>query len=554
MKGLFRKKEGAMGKNVFLLTVSLTLSVSLPGAGATWHVSQSVESSGDGASWETALKTIQEGIDASSDGDTVIVAEGTYFENIRFHGKNITLRSTDPLDPAAVAATIIDGNQSDSVVTFEGTETESCLLSGFTVRNGRDSYGGGIRGGYWSLHTRASIEKNVIAGNTAESAGGGIAHCNGTIRDNTVTNNTATLGGGLVDCAGVIVGNRITYNTALSGGPYSHRGGGGLARCAGLIEGNTISRNDASVGGGLYHCDHVIRNNIVAENSATGGGGGLADCDGPIEKNTISSNVGGGLSECDGVVQDNLILGNGSSKSEGGGLARCDGTIRNNVIAGNAPGLQFCHGTIQNNTIVGNRQQFGSDGSALLACTGAITDCIIWGNEDVQIPHSSEPTYSCIEGWAGGGEGNISLDPLFADPDGPDDDPETYEDNDYRLSPDSPCIDAGYNSPYNLPRFDLDGNLRIAFGGKSLTVDMGAYEFNSKPFAVSQISLDNNSLVITWHSQPGDLYSVWWTDNPRLYTWSQAPGSPVPSQGGTTSFTPTLPPSASVGIYRIQMR
>ncbi|GAI61123.1 unnamed protein product, partial [marine sediment metagenome] len=37
----------------------------------------------------------------------------TYYENINFLGKAITVRSTDPNDPNVVAATIIDGNQPD---------------------------------------------------------------------------------------------------------------------------------------------------------------------------------------------------------------------------------------------------------------------------------------------------------------------------------------------------------------------------------------------------------------------------------------------------------
>jgi len=305
-------------------------------------------------------------------------------------------------------------------------------------------------------------------------------------------------------------------------------------------------------GGGLADCDGLIQNNDVADNYAEYGGG-LFDCDGTIEKNAITSNAGGGLSECDGVVKNNLILGNGASKTEGGGLARCDGTIRNNVIAGNAPGLQFCCGTVRNNTIVGNRRQFGYDGSALLACTGAITDCIIWGNEDVQIQHSNEPVYSCIEGWAGGGQGNISLDPLFADADGPDDDLETYEDNDYRLSPDSPCIDAGYNSLYDLPRLDLDGNLRIAFGGKSLTVDMGAYEYSSKPFAVTEfVVVSDTALSLRWNSQPNDTYVLWFCTDPTFQTWAR--GTSIPSDGATTAFTVVnIAPFPSYQLFRIEM-
>ena len=88
--------------------------------------------------------TIQEAIDAARNGDAVIVHPGLYYENIRFNGKNIALRSLDPDDEETVASTLIDGQQRDSVVTFAGTEGETCLLSGFTITNGQGVNGGGI--------------------------------------------------------------------------------------------------------------------------------------------------------------------------------------------------------------------------------------------------------------------------------------------------------------------------------------------------------------------------------------------------------------------------
>lgn len=101
---------------------------------ATWYVDASVVSSGDGTSWDTAFKTIQEGIDAASHGDEVIAAPGTYSGNVRFKAKNITLTSTDPLDPNVVGRTTIRGG--GPVVAFYGTEDQSCTLSGFTITGG----------------------------------------------------------------------------------------------------------------------------------------------------------------------------------------------------------------------------------------------------------------------------------------------------------------------------------------------------------------------------------------------------------------------------------
>jgi len=131
--------------------------------------------------------SIQAAIDDSNDGDVVIVAEGRYVENINFNGKNITLRSTDPNDPDVVAATIIDGYQNGSVVTFDNGEDDNCVLSGFTITNGNAQFGGGI---YCSLTPYGpphgpppvpdhispgpTITNCVISDNSAFIAGGGM--------------------------------------------------------------------------------------------------------------------------------------------------------------------------------------------------------------------------------------------------------------------------------------------------------------------------------------------------------------------------------------------
>jgi pectin methylesterase-like acyl-CoA thioesterase len=153
--------------SAFLLT-SITLSLQ----GAQWYIDAAVPGSGNGQSPDAAFKTIQEGIDAASPGDTVIVAEGTYVEKIEFKGKNIILRTSDPADRTVVENTIIDGNKGGAVVTFAGTEDETCVLSGFTIQNGEAGEGAGICGGTAEQHTLATIENNVVADNAAQFGGG----------------------------------------------------------------------------------------------------------------------------------------------------------------------------------------------------------------------------------------------------------------------------------------------------------------------------------------------------------------------------------------------
>jgi parallel beta-helix repeat protein len=92
------------------------------------------------------FSTIQGGIDASIDGDTVLVQPGTYYENINFNGHNIVLGSLflTTAETSYITQTVIDGNQNGSVVIFENGESVLATLSGFTLTNGLSNDGAGI--------------------------------------------------------------------------------------------------------------------------------------------------------------------------------------------------------------------------------------------------------------------------------------------------------------------------------------------------------------------------------------------------------------------------
>ncbi len=528
-------------------------------AGKTWYVDGSVSQSGDGTSWSEAFKTIQEGIEASAHRDTVIVGPGTYPENIHFKGRNITLRSFDPLDSAVVNGTIIDGRAFNSVVTFQGEEDETCVLSGFTIRNGKSNYGGGILGN----HARPTIRHNIISDNLADG-GGGLAFCHGLVENNTIRNNQATSafpaligGGALYDCDGEVRNNIIATNSAASFG-------GALTYCAGPIVDNSVAQNSAVDGGGLYVCGGLIENNTISGNLASRDGGGLAHCSGLVQKNTISENSaawGGGLAHCYGTVQNNTIHGNAATTA-GGGLRSCDGLVRDNLIVGNTctsytqggGGLADCVGTIENNTIVVN--SVTGQGGGLYNCYTTVVNCIIWGNKASgrgQISSQGGTTvliHCAIEGgWAGTGEGNLPADPQFVDPVGRDMNPDTYEDNDYHLKATSPCVDTGRNQDWMWGAVDLEGSNRIFFAGKSKTVDMGAYEYGSFRFTIVNVErTPSDQLRLTWTSRPGDTYDIFSTSGLPSQFWLH--GGSVASQGTVTTWTSgsTTPSS---GIFRV---
>jgi parallel beta-helix repeat protein len=202
--------------------------------------------------------TIQEAIDSAASGETIIVCPGTYYENIEFSGsttfgpKNITVRSTDPSDPAIVAATIIDGGGIDSVVKFS---YDNSTLEGFTIQNGDAYYGGGINlyDYYNPSITTPTITGNIITGNRGTYGGGIFMYGSApTITGNEITGNTAAYQGGGIhvtdNSSPAITGNTITDNIS---------GGWGAGICviwsSPAITGNTITDNTGvGYGGGVY--------------------------------------------------------------------------------------------------------------------------------------------------------------------------------------------------------------------------------------------------------------------------------------------------------------
>jgi hypothetical protein len=111
--------------------------------------------------------TIQAAFDSADDGDMILVADGTYVENINFNGKNITVVSTDGPE-----ATVIDGDQNGSVVTLSNGEDETAVLTGFTIQNGSAQYGAGVVSQYSGPTLSDLIVQNNVAADNGYSGGG----------------------------------------------------------------------------------------------------------------------------------------------------------------------------------------------------------------------------------------------------------------------------------------------------------------------------------------------------------------------------------------------
>ena len=178
--------------------------------------------------------TIQEGIIAATDADTVLVYPGIYFENIDFIGKDITVASflLTTGEESFIDSTIIDGNHQGSVVTFENDETNDAVLMGFTLQNGSGydvSQYTNLGGGIFINFSSPSIKYLNITNNHA-GAGGGI-HFSSTdayIEKVTIKENHA-----FVNCGGIFIGrlppnptnSDITFSTTNKCNVYNNSAG-----------------------------------------------------------------------------------------------------------------------------------------------------------------------------------------------------------------------------------------------------------------------------------------------------------------------------------------
>ena len=431
--------------------------------------------------WSTAAVTIQDAIDASSDYDQILVTNGIYETGGRVVYGSLTNRVavTKPVTVQSVngpEVTVIQGEPLDSE---DGVSarcvylTNNATLSGFTLTNGAtsdvgdwdfDDNGGGV----WCEDFSAVVTNCVITGNSACANGGGVR--GGTLIGCTLTGNSASFSGGGTESA-TLNHCTLSANTAYYGGGADNSA---LNDC-------TLNANSAYYNGGGA-ASSTLNNCTLTGNSAEHGYGGGAE--------------GGILNNC-------VLAGNSAENDYGGGGGTYLSMLNNCTLTGNSAyyyGGGAFYGTLNNCTLTGNSAEYGHGGGAyyctLNNCTlsensayyggggayqGTLNNCIVYYNTAQSGDDYLGGTlnYCCSTPLPSEGDGNITDEPLFINPDG----------GDYHLQSNSPCINSG-NNAYAPSGPDLDGNPRVAGG----TVDIGAYEFASPTSVISYAWLQQYDL------------------------------------------------------------
>ncbi len=224
--------------------------------------------------------TIQAAIEAANNGDIVLVSEDTYYENINFNGKAITVASYFIMDGDTnhINNTIIDGSQpnnpdSGSVVYFTAGEDTNSILLGFTIKGGTG--------------TLIDNTMKIGGGVLLYRSGGRILHCR--ITQNIIESPLLVIGGGI--CSYSDVGPNVVIISSCLIDSNRARGTGGLVLGGGMyigskaiIDYNVIRGNESyyegsnlygSGGGGIYagalitNFDVTISNNQIIGNMTT---------------------------------------------------------------------------------------------------------------------------------------------------------------------------------------------------------------------------------------------------------------------------------------------
>jgi hypothetical protein len=443
-------------------------------------------------------QTIQAAINAATNGDVVLVAENTYYENINFRGKAITVASLFLIDDSTkhISNTIINGSQpshpdSGSVVIFSSGEDTTSVLYGFTITGGTGSSLGpvAIGGGGVNCHNSGAkilhniIENNHVSSSTEVTNGGGIAGGPinsdswiiveyNTIRNNSVTNtvsNGGAVGGGISIYCNARVNNNIvefnkaqaTLGTAWGGGILFGASENRLRYCIN----NKIWYNkalsptgtyiDGGVGGGLVIAGspraeirlNDIRYNEVEGNVSLGikswGAGVLIQnqtSETIFSQNYVAFNKAINNSPCNGA---GISIWNPEMPFTGGPM------VINNIITNNTGGTHgggvFTGGFVSNSAILINNticNNVATNGGAIYVGYNSsnpshpkIINSILWNNGTSIYVNTNSTVTVRYSDVEGGYTGEGNIN---FNP--------SFSDTLFNLADSSPCIGAGIDS------------------------------------------------------------------------------------------------------------
>ena len=356
--------------------------------------------------------TIQDAINASVDGDVVIVAPGTYTgdgnRDIDFLGKAITVKSVDPNDPNIVASTIINCQGTEfnqhRAFYFHTGESVKSVLTGFTIKNGNARCGGGI----YCIESSPTIAACTFSDNMAlqyeyvysltfpEYGSLGI-DSNSDIRIMCPPPIPQRRGNGAgiccVDSNTIVVNCKFLNNYAYEhgGGMYSMGGNPALINCL-------FSDNFAGGGGGMANLQGSspsLKNCKFLANSAETGGGGmrnadnsnptLKDCE--FRENTAGWSGGLGNYKSNPVLTNCTFIGN-SAENNGGGInnyesrpvfIKCIFSNNSAEVGGGIFSEYKSSSTLDNCTFSENTAHHGG-GIYCASCTPNINNCTFNNN------------------------------------------------------------------------------------------------------------------------------------------------------------------------------
>ncbi len=352
---MFAKLHRIVALRVWSLGVCPAMALAcliLSSAGAAdLHVSPDGDDANNGASWPTAKKTIQAAIDAATDGDSILVADGCYVvSEPLLVEKGVKIQSVNGHDNTLITR---DTAYETRLLIMSHAQAE---ISGFCMSNGLG------RAYSESLPNHSSY-------------GGAARILNGTMRDCLITHNTCLpcvpgvtpagtrygYGGGLYVDAGLVENCRLVNNTAKGDGSSCGGSGGGAALVDGIIRNCVISNNaTAGTGNGQAHAGgvlitgtgqlldcEIIGNKAVGagnQNYSYGGGvymtgaGMIGNCLILRNKATFSTPAGGGaridaglMTHCR-VISNNVHSSSQTAASYGGGVAIYGSAVLRNTL------------------------------------------------------------------------------------------------------------------------------------------------------------------------------------------------------------------------------